>query len=55
MYYPIGLLLLTGLYNLFLNISGKPPLCHALLGVKLLAALRFRGGFIVQPKNPNMR
>ena len=54
MYYAIGLLLLTGLYNLFLNISGKPPLYHALLGVKLLAALHvFAVGFlIVQPKNP---
>jgi len=54
MYYAIGILLLTGLYNLFLNISGKPPLYHALLGVKLLAALHvFAVGFlIVQPRNP---
>ena len=54
MYVAIGILLLTGVYNLVLNISGKPPLYHALLGVKLLAALHvFAVGFlIVQPRNP---
>jgi uncharacterized membrane protein len=54
MYTAIAVLLLTGLYNLFLNISGKPPLYHMLIGLKLLLALHvFAVGFlIVQPRNP---
>ncbi len=53
MYAAIAILMLTGLYNLILNISGKPPIYHMLLTVKLLGVLHiFAVGFlIVQPKN----
>jgi len=35
----IGVLLLTGLFNVFLEIKGKPPIYHMLLTVKLLLAI----------------
>ena len=35
----VGVLLLTGIYNLITSISGKPPLYHALLTLKILLAL----------------